>query len=97
MPALRDPIPIRCSIPEDFLGPQALEVSTDGVQAPVGGIDAQRPKDVLGVYPVQVKGDAGNVLSVAWLFVAALVLTDDCTLRVQSPQREGLGRSVISI
>ena len=57
--------PIRCLIPEDFLGPQALEVSADGVQAPVGGIDAQRTKDVLGVDPVEVKGDAGNVFSVA--------------------------------
>ena len=87
---------IRCFIPEDLFGPQALEVSADGVQAPVAGVDAQRTEDVLGVCPVEVKGDAGDVFPVAWLLVATLVLADHCTLwGAESTERRR--RSVISI
>lgn len=72
-------------VPEDFLGPQALEVSADGIQAAEGGVDTQGTEHVLGVHPVKVEGDSGDIFPVARLVVPS-GLTYNRTLWVQSPQ-----------
>lgn len=53
------------SSPENFLGPQTLEVSAHAVQALKCSLHTQRTEYVFGAYPVEVKGHSGYVSSSA--------------------------------
>lgn len=70
-------------LPEDFLWSQTLKVGAHGVKALERSLDTQRAEDVLRAHPVEVKGDAGDVLPGAGL-IAAWGSEDDRALADQT-------------
>lgn len=77
--------PLPLGLPEDFLGPQTLEVSAHGVQTLKCGLHVQGTKYVFGTHPVKVKGDASYV-SPGPRLVVVLRFEHNCALRDQRQQ-----------
>lgn len=72
-------------LPEDFLGPQTLEVSAHRVQALKCGLHTQGTKQIFGAHLVKVEGDTSYV-SPGPRLVVVLRSGHNCTLGDQRQQ-----------
>lgn len=78
--------------PQHLLGSQALEVTAHGVEPVEGGRDIEAAKEVTGIEFVDVEGDAGNVLAVAWLLSPGQSVQSASSLEQAKRERlQGLG------
>lgn len=78
--------------PQHLLGSQALEVTAHGVEPVEGGRDIEAAKEVTGIEFVDVEGDAGNVLAVAWLLSPGQSMQSASSLEQAKRERlQGLG------
>lgn len=74
--------PQLCCLPENFLWPQTLKVSTHRVKPLKCGLHTQGAKEILWAHFVKVKGDTSNVSPSARL-VIGLRFVDEWTLQDQ--------------